>query len=100
MIYSNIKINPNTREVAMNKTVIFLRNKEFTLLEYFIRNAGQVLTRTRIMEEVWDRNICCPTNTIDVHVSKLRKKLDKYSGIKLIKTIHCVGYLFGGDSNY
>jgi DNA-binding response OmpR family regulator len=63
-------------------------------MEYFMRNAGRVLSRTQILEDVWDRNIFCPTNTVDVHVSSLRTKLSAYNCDSFIKTVHCVGYIF------
>jgi two-component system copper resistance phosphate regulon response regulator CusR len=64
-------------------------------MEYFLKNIGMILTRTQILEDVWDMNICCATNTIDVHVSRLRKKLKNLFKKDLIKTVHCIGYLFG-----
>ena len=64
-----------SRKLFVSGKYIYLRNKEFSLLEYFIKNIGKVLSRTRILEEVWDRNILCPTNTVYVHVSSLRKKI-------------------------
>lgn len=92
--FDKLRINLASRRVYSSNRLIFLRNKEFELLQYFLRNAGRVITRSQILEEVWDRNICCATNTIDVHVSSLRKKLNNYLGKNLIKTVHCVGYIF------
>ncbi|MBI4235548.1 winged helix-turn-helix transcriptional regulator [Candidatus Peregrinibacteria bacterium] len=71
-----------------------LRNKEFLLLEYFLKNVGRVISRTQLLEDVWDRNICCATNTVDVHVSSLRQKIRSTSRFDCIKTIYCVGYVF------
>lgn len=88
------KLDSSSRKFFTHNRWIFLRNKEFCLLEYFMRNAGRVVSRTQILEDVWDRNICCPTNTVDVHVSALRRKLQDLQCKKLIKTIHCVGYIF------
>ena len=62
-----------------------------------MENIGKVITRARLLEEVWDRNIFCITNTVDVHVSKLRQKLNKHLDQDVIKTIHCVGYIFEID---
>lgn len=89
-----IKLDPVARKLYIDKHVIILRNKEFNLLEYFLMNAGRVVSRTQILEEVWDRNIFCATNTIDVHVSRLRQKLKFYFGRDLIRTVHCIGYIF------
>jgi len=71
-----------------------LRNKEFLLLSYFIKNSCDVLSRSDILEAVWDSNIFCTTNPVDVHVSSLRQKLKKYSKEKIIETVHCIGYIF------
>ncbi len=87
-----------SRKFFVKEKNISLRNKEFCLLKYFMTNIGKVLSRTQILEEVWDRNICCPTNTVDVHVSSLRRKLKKSAKEDFIKTVHCVGYIF--DCNY
>lgn len=87
-------INLSSRRVVVREDVVVLRNKEFSLLEYFVKNLGIVLSRTQLLEEVWDRNICCATNTVDVHVSSLRRIFLKHLGANPIKTIHCIGYMF------
>ena len=92
--FGTLKLDKNSRMFFISNKRVFLRNKEFNLMEYFMRNVDVVLSRTRILEEVWDRNICCPTNTVDVHVSKLRQKLSAYNCNAFIKTIHCIGYKF------
>lgn len=88
------KLDDRGRKLTIRNQKIFLRNKEFVLLAYFLQNVGKVVTRTEILEDVWDRNICCSTNTVDVHVSNLRQKLKRYFRKSLIKTVHCVGYIF------
>lgn len=90
----NLKLDPKSRKVFIYDNVIPLRNKEFVLLAYFIRNVGKVLSRTQILEDVWDQNITCSTNTVDVHISSLRYKLRKHHHDRLIKTVHCIGYMF------
>ncbi len=92
-----LKIIPDSRKFFINNNSISLKNKEFTLMKYFMENIGKVITRARLLEEVWDRNIFCITNTVDVHVSKLRQKLNKHLDQDVIKTIHCVGYIFEID---
>ncbi|KKU80067.1 MAG: Two component response regulator [Candidatus Peregrinibacteria bacterium GW2011_GWA2_47_7] len=82
------------REVKRNKTSIHLRHKEFALLEFFMLNRGKVLTRTSILEHVWDRNAHFSSNTVDVHINRLRRKIDNPFKEKLIHTIHCIGYTF------
>lgn len=71
---------------------IKLNRKEFTLLEYFMRNAGTTLTRGMILEHVWDINADPFTNTVDVHVRFLRSKVDEGHKKKLLKTVHGYGY--------
>lgn len=69
-----------------------LSRKEFTLLEYFMRNPGTTLTRAMILENVWDVNADPFTNTVDVHVSFLRTKIDRGRRHKLISTVYGYGY--------
>ncbi len=88
-----LKFDLAGRKFFVNDLLIPLRNKEFSLIFYFLKNSGRVISRTQILEEVWDQNIFCSTNTVDVHVSNLRKKMKEYVGRDLIKTVHCVGYL-------
>ena len=92
--FGELKLCLDSRKLFCRGQYIYLRNKEFSLLEYFMKNVGKVLSRTQILEDVWDRNICCPTNTVDVHVSNLRKKLHKKFSLNLIKTVYCIGYIF------
>ncbi len=87
-------IKPDARKLFVKGRQINLRNMEYSLLKYFMDNIGKVITRTQLLEDVWDRNICCSTNTVDVHVSKLRNKIRKFTSNSPIKTVHSVGYLF------
>lgn len=81
------------RHVAMRSGVeIGLRPREFRLLEYLMRNAGRVVTRTMLLEKVWDFNFNPQTNVVETHISRLRAKVDKPFKRKLIKTIHGAGY--------
>ncbi|MBD3330126.1 hypothetical protein GF354_01190 [Candidatus Peregrinibacteria bacterium] len=91
--YKCIKLDKRRRKLFVNNKSVRLRNMEFLLIEYLIHNAERVLDRTQILESVWDRNIFCTTNTIDVHVSTLRKKLKRLTNRPLIHTIHCLGYM-------
>ena len=89
----NLTLNTETREVRRDGTIIELRRKQFELLEYFMRNAGRVLTRDMILEHVWDDQGEEPySSTVDVHVKYLRDCIDKPFPKKLIKTIYGVGY--------
>lgn len=89
-----IALNLNTRVITNGCLEIFLRNKEFELLLYMARNKGRILSRINILENVWDMNSNLMTNTVDVHISRLRKILEKDFGVlSLIKTIPCSGYM-------
>ena len=88
------KLEVGSRKLFIRNRSVFLRNKEFALLLYFMQNAGRVLSRTQILEDVWDRNIFCNTNTVYVHVSSLRQKLRRYKKSNVIRTVHCIGYIF------
>lgn len=86
--FKNIFLNQQNREVIMNKSQVKLNNKEFSLLEYFILNKGKTLKRKRILEDIWDRNHRTLSNTVDVHIKNLRKKLN----LKCLVTIPKLGY--------
>ncbi len=70
-----------------------LTTKEFALLEYLMRNAGKVVTRTMISENVWDINFDTDTNVIDVFINHLRKKIDPENPLRIIKTVRGKGYV-------
>ena len=74
-----------------------LTTKEFLLLSVLARRAGDVLTRTAIAEQVWDMNFDCDTNVVDVHVRRLRSKVDDPFPEKLIRTIRGIGYVLEPD---
>ncbi len=80
-------------KVNRGEEEIELTGKEYSLLEYFMRSPGKVLTRTMIAEHVWDYNFDTFTNVIDVYVNHLRKKIDKNYSKKLIHTLRGVGYV-------
>lgn len=72
---------------------IFLTNKEYAILEYLLRNVDRVLTRTAIIEHVWDIHYDCMTNIVDVHIRALRSKVDRDFASMLIHTVRGVGYV-------
>lgn len=88
----HIEINLSKRKVYRNMREIYLRRKEFDLLLYLIRNIGEVLPREKILAQVWAFDSDPLPNTVDVHISFLRKKLNKNDSHRLIETIHGVGY--------
>lgn len=82
-----------THKVKRSEVEMELTGKEYSLLEYFMRNEGKVLTRTMIAEHVWDYNFDTFTNVIDVYINHLRKKIDKDYPRKLLHTLRGVGYV-------
>jgi len=82
-----------TREVSRAGQPIALQPREFRLLEYLMRHAGQVVTRTMLLEHVWDYNFDPQTNVIDVHISRLRGKIDKEFDQPLLHTVRGAGYV-------
>jgi len=89
---ADLVMNFLTRKVTRSGKEVPLQNREFMLLEYLMRHAGQVVTRTMLLENVWDFHFDPQTNVIDVQVSRLRQKIDKGFNKSLIKTIRGVGY--------
>ncbi len=90
---SDLTLDLVSHKVNRNGEEIELTGKEYSLLEYFMRNQGKVLTRTMIAEHVWDYNFDTFTNVIDVYVNHLRKKIDKSYPKKLLHTLRGVGYI-------
>ncbi len=91
--YSDITFNLLSREVIRGNKSISLQPKEFSLLEYFMRNPERVLSKTIILEHVYDYNFDPQTNVVDVLVCRLRDKIDREAESKIIHTIRGVGYV-------
>jgi two-component system OmpR family response regulator len=90
---SDLEMDLLSRAVKRDGQKIDLQPREFRLLEYLMRHAGQVVTRTMLLEGVWDYHFDPQTNVIDVHVSRLRHKIDKPFPTALIHTIRNAGYM-------
>lgn len=88
----DLSLNLLTREVRRGKIDIELQPREFALLSYLMLHAGQVVTRTMLLENVWEYNFDPQTNVVDVHISRLRGKIEKDSGVKLLETVRGAGY--------
>jgi two-component system, OmpR family, response regulator len=82
-----------SHKVTRAGETVILQAREFRLLEYLMRNAGQVVTRTMLLEHVWDYHFDPQTNVIDVHVSRLRSKIDKGFSRPLLHTVRGAGYV-------
>lgn len=89
----DISMNLLTREVVRGGKRIELQPLEFSLLEYLMRNAEKVVSKTMIMEHVWDYNFDPQTNVVEARISRLRDKIDKEFPTKLIHTVRGVGYV-------
>jgi len=89
----DLELDLLSRAVRRQGQPIGLLPQEFRLLEYMMRHAGQVVTRTMLLEGVWDYHFDPQTNVIDVHVSRLRQKIDKPFGAAMIHTIRNAGYM-------
>ena len=88
-----LEIDPLSRSVKRAGRKLDLKPREYLLLEYFARNEGRVVTRTMLLEQVWDYHFDPGTNVIDVHVSRLRRKLDEGFDKPLLHTVRGAGYM-------
>jgi len=89
----DLRMDLLSRRVSRGSRAITLQPREFKLLEYLMRHANQVVTRTMLLEAVWDYNFDPQTNVVDVHISKLRQKLELDSERPLVKTVRNAGYM-------
>jgi two-component system OmpR family response regulator len=93
----DLEIDLLSRGVRRGGQKIDLQPREFRLLEYLMRHAGQVVTRTMLLEGVWDYHFDPQTNVIDVHVSRLRQKIDKPFELPLLHTVRNAGYMLRAE---
>jgi two-component system OmpR family response regulator len=97
LIVEDLELDLLSRQVKRAGQKIDLQPREFRLLEYLIRHAGQVVTRTMLLEGVWDYHFDPQTNVIDVHISRLRQKIDKPFPVPLIHTVRNAGYMLRAE---
>ena len=88
----DLKLDRLSHKVFRGDTKILLQPREFRLLEYLMKNAGKVVTRTMLLEQVWDYHFDPKTNVIDVHISRLRQKIDKEFESPMLMTVRGAGY--------
>ena len=93
LVVGDLQLNPDTREVRRGEREIELTNREFELLEYLMRNERLVIARERLLEEVWGYDPAAMTNTIDVFISNLRRKLEEGGEQRLLHTKRGAGYV-------
>ena len=89
---ADLELNRLSHEVSRAGQELQLQPREFRLLEYLMRHAGQVVTRTMLLENVWDYHFDPQTNVIDVHISRLRSKIDKGFDRPMLQTVRGAGY--------
>ena len=94
---ADLRVDFNKRQVTRGGKKIDLTLKEFALLEYLVRNAGQVLSRSMIVDHVWDQSFDSFTNVVDVYIRYLRSKIDQGFEPKLIHTVRGVGYVLNAE---
>ena len=92
----DLEVDPLKHTVRRNGTAINLTPKEFSVLEFLLRHKDEVISRTMIIEHVWDYNFEGMSNVVDVFIASLRRKIDRKAKVKLIQTIHGVGYKISG----
>ncbi len=97
LVVEDLEMDLLSRQVRRAGKKIDLQPREFRLLEYLMRHAGQVVTRTMLLEGVWDYHFDPQTNVIDVHVSRLRQKVDKPFPVALIQTVRNAGYILRAE---
>ena len=97
LVVEDLELDLLSRQVRRAGQKIDMQPREFRLLEYLMRHAGQVVTRTMLLESVWDYHFDPQTNVIDVHVSRLRQKIDKPFPTALIQTVRNAGYMLRAD---
>jgi two-component system, OmpR family, response regulator len=92
----DLTLNLLSREVRRAGRLVELALREYTLLEFLMRSAGRVLSRTRICESVWEHNFETAANVVDVYINRLRRKIDDGNEVKLLQTVRGVGYVLKG----
>jgi two-component system OmpR family response regulator len=97
LVLEDLSVDLLSRKVTRGGKPVSLQPREFKLLEYLLRHANQVVTRTMLLENVWDYRFDPQTNVVDVHVSKLRQKIDAGSPRPLLRTIRNAGYMLTAD---
>jgi two-component system OmpR family response regulator len=94
---ADLRMDLLSRKVARGARQILLQPREFKLLEYLMRHAGQVVTRTMLLENVWDYHFDPQTNVVDVHISKLRQKIEPEPERSLLRTVRNAGYMLSAE---
>lgn len=94
-----LQLTPISNRVQISNVPVFLRPMEFRLLHFFMTHPNEVHTREYLLEQIWGDWIVVGERTVDVHIRRLRAALHPYGLDKLVRTIHCRGYLFSAATN-
>jgi len=97
LMVGNLSVDLRTRKVFRGDRLIDLQPREFSLLEYLMRNQGRVVSKTMIMEHVWNYNFDPETNIVETRICRLREKIDRGPEPKLIRTMRGIGYVLRDD---
>jgi DNA-binding response OmpR family regulator len=95
--YKNIKLMISDKTFKVGKKTLGLRRKEYDLLEYLMINSNRVVSKEELLEHIWDKGILVESNTLEVNISNLRKKLREHSLKDFIRTVKGFGYLIRFD---
>ena len=98
-VIADLVLDRLSHKVTRASENILLQPREYRLLEYLMKHAGQVVTRTMLLENVWDYHFDPQTNVIDVHISRLRSKIDKNFDVPLLHTIRGAGYMMSDEGH-
>lgn len=98
LVVADLVMDQLSHKVTRGGKAVVLQPREFKLLKYLMRHANQVVTRTMLLENVWDYHFDPQTNVIDVHVSKLRQKIDAGATKPLLRTVRNAGYMLTNDA--
>jgi DNA-binding response OmpR family regulator len=93
----DLTMDPSTRDVARGETPVSLTPREFALLEFLLRHRGEVMTKSQILDQVWDEPYAGDANVVEVYVGYLRRKVDTPFGRRSIETVRGVGYRLAAD---
>jgi DNA-binding response OmpR family regulator len=94
LVFGGLMLNPNLRQASVDESTVYLRRKEYLLLECLMSNPGVAVSRDYLKEYAWGQDKIVKNNSIDVHIKMLRAKLEPLGGPDLIKTVQGVGYTF------
>ncbi|HEY6868493.1 MAG TPA: response regulator transcription factor, partial [Novosphingobium sp.] len=96
---ADLELDRLARQVRRGKRRIAMQPREFRLLEYLMMHQGEVVTRTMLLEAVWDYHFDPGTNVVDVHISRLRRKIDDGEGSSLLHTVRGAGYRLAAEAD-